>query len=281
MIELKLALLVAILVAGAVGGALPLIRTGAARSGRLLGWGNAFAAGVFLAAGLVHMLPDADRTWVELGYAFPVAFALAALAFTLMLLVEHVLLPEQAHEEMHAPSGERFARLAAPATGHGHAHAHAGGQHDPHDALAAYAVLTALSIHSVLAGLALGAEPELSRALVISVAIIAHKSAAGFALGVSLARSALSARQSAALVALFSIATPLGGLIGAVVGATVEGELGSTLEGVFLSIASGTFVYVATFDILRDEFPAPGGRFAKWCVLTAGVLSMSALAVWT
>ena len=123
MIGIKLALLIAILVAGAAGAALPLRLRNASGSDRLLGWGNAFAAGVFLAAGLVHMLPDADRTWVGLGHTYPTAFALAGLAFVFMLLVEHVLLPEQAHEEMHAPSGERFARIAEH---HRHAGPHSG-----------------------------------------------------------------------------------------------------------------------------------------------------------
>jgi zinc transporter 1/2/3 len=271
-IAIKLALLVAILVAGATGAALPLLRRGAAASERLIGWGNAFAAGVFLAAGMVHMIPEADRTWSALGQSAPIGFALAALAFALMLLVEHVLLPEQAHEEVHAPSAERFARVATRSL-----HGSAG---DGHEAMSAYAVLTALSIHSLLAGLALGAEPELSQALVISLAIIAHKTAAGFALGVSLLRSALPVRTTWILVALFAWATPIGGLVGAAVGASVRGELGDAVEAVFLSLAGGTFVYVATFDILRDEFPAPGGRFAKWCVLTSGIVSMSALALW-
>ena len=269
LIGVKLILLLAILVAGTAGGAIPLIRRGARNNDRLLGWGNAFAAGVFLSAGMVHMLPDADRIWNELGWHYPMAFALAGFAFTFMLLVEHVLLPEQAHEELHAPSGERFARIAERS------------HHGQQDALAAYAVLTALSIHALLAGLALGAEPDLAKALVISLAIIAHKTAAGFALGVSLARSGLPNRQAWRLVTLFAIATPAGGLLGALAGAVAEGRVGSTLEACFLSVAAGTFVYVATFDILRDEFPAPGGRFAKWCVLTAGVASMSALALWT
>jgi zinc transporter 1/2/3 len=262
---IKLALLLAILAAGALGSALPLLRRNAASSDRILGWGNSFAAGVFLAAGLVHMLPDADQIWTKLGWDYPMAFALAAFAFVFMLLVEHVLLPEHAHREVHAPSGERFARIAA----------------HHHDTLSAYAVLTALSIHSLLAGLALGAQPELARALVISLAIIAHKSAAGFALGISLARSPLSPAQSWRLVALFASATPIGGLIGALVGEVVDGRLASMLEAGFLSIAAGTFVYVATFDILRDEFPAPGGRLAKWLVLTVGGASMAILALWT
>lgn len=265
MFGVKFALLLTIFLAALAGGALPLLRREATRSDRLLGWGNAFAAGVFLTAGIVHMLPDADRIWVSLGWDFPMAFVLAGFAFAFMLLVEHVLLPEQAHEEVHAPSSERFAKLA---------------EHT-HDALPAYAVLTALSIHALLAGLALGAEPELGRALVIALAILAHKSVAGFALGVSLARSDISRTQSWSLVMLFAAATPVGGLFGAIVGAAVEGRLGASLEAGFLAIAAGTFIYVATFDILRDEFPAPGGRFAKWCVLTTGMAAMSLLAIWT
>ena len=211
------------------------------------------------------MLPDADEIWISLGWDYPMAFALAAFAFTLMLLVEHVMLPESAHQEVHAPSGERFAHLAEP----------------NQEALSAYAVLTALSIHSLLAGIALGAEPELSRALVITFAIIAHKSAAGFALGVSLARSTVPFAQSWMLVGLFATATPIGGLIGTAIGETVEGPVASLFEASFLSIAAGTFVYVATFDILRDEFPAPGGRLTKWLVLTAGVALMGSVALWT
>ena len=115
----------------------------------------------------------------------------------------------------------------------------------------------------------------------ISVAIIAHKSAAGFALGVSLTRSSLSSTQCWRLVALFAGATPLGGIVGALLGAALAGQIRSNLEAGFLAIAAGTFVYVATFDILRDEFPAHGGRLAKWAVLTLGVFSMSLLALWT
>ena len=211
------------------------------------------------------MLPDADRIWTTLGWDYPMAFVLAAFAFVLMLLVEHVLLPESAHREVHAPSGERFAMVAE----------HHGG------AIAAYSVLIALSIHSLLAGLALGAHPDLKRAFVISLAILAHKSAAGFALGISLARSQLSSKQAWRMVAFFAVATPLGGLLGTALEASFDGPAGRAIEAGFLSVAAGTFIYVATFDILRDEFPAPGGRFAKWLVLSAGVFSMSLLAAWT
>ncbi len=270
MFEVKLALLFAIFAAGASGGSLPLWRGATTGSPRLLGLGNSFAAGVFLAAGLVHMLPDADRIWRELGFEFPVAFALSAVALTLMLLIEHVLLPEHVHEELHVPSDERFGSQ------HGHAH------HDGHrDALSAYSALVALSIHSLIGGIALGAEQNWTRVLVIFVAIFAHKSAEGFALGVSLARSSITKTQAWRLIALFASSTPIGGVIGIVLGQAIEGPLAAIVQAVFLSIAAGTFMYVATFDVLRDEFPQASGRLSKWIAMALGVVGMSLLAVWS
>jgi zinc transporter 1/2/3 len=141
-----------------------------------------------------------------------------------------------------------------------------------------YAILTALSIHSLLEGLALGAQGELRSALVIFAAILAHKSMEGFALGVSLARSA-AAPHAAPLLALFAVATPVGIVAGATVGA-LEGPTRLACEATFLSLAAGTFAYVATLDILREEFHEPGGRLAKWLWVVAGAAVMALLALW-
>ena len=52
-------------------------------------------------------------------------------------------------------------------------------------------------------------------------------------------------------------------------------------EAAFLALAAGSFAYVATLDILRDEFVEPGGRFGKWLLVAAGAGSMGVLALWT
>jgi zinc transporter 1/2/3 len=266
----KLVLLLALLATALLCGALPLWRRddGDAASQRLLEWGNAFAAGIFLGAGFVHMLPEASAAWTQLGWQYPIATLLAAAAIVFMLLFEHVLPPEHAHHAMHAPSSDRF---------RAHAH-HRGAPHaDPPGAV--YAILIALSIHSLLEGLALGAQRELRSALVIFVAILAHKSMEGFALGVSLARAALPPARANSLLALFAAATPIGIVAGATVGA-LEGPLRLACEAAFLSLAAGTFAYVATLDILREEFHEPGGRLAKWLWVVAGVSVMALLALW-
>jgi ZIP zinc transporter len=107
---IKLVLLLALLAIALLCGALPLRRRGAGETGpnRLLEWGNAAAAGIFLGAGFVHMLPDANAVWEQLGWHYPIGMLLAAAAIILMLLFEHVLPPEDAHHAMHAPSTDRF-----------------------------------------------------------------------------------------------------------------------------------------------------------------------------
>lgn len=264
MIAIKLLLLVLILVAGALGGATALRGREGVESSRLLSWGNALSAGVFLGAGLIHMLPEAAAAWDALGVAYPSAYLLASVGFLVMLLFEHVLLPESAHEMVHAPSSERFATLGRQDRG----------------SLAAYTVLTALSVHSLLAGLALGAEPALGATLVIFVAIMAHKSTAGFALGVSLARSAVPRRIAWRLLGLFAAATPLGILLGTTIGESLEGEGRLVFEASFLALAAGSFAYVATLDILRDELLEPGSPLGKWLLVATGLGLMGVLAIW-
>ena len=196
MFGLKLVLLLALLATALLCGALPLRRRGGedAASRRLLEWGNAFAAGIFLGAGFVHMLPEATAAWEQLGWHYPIGTLLAAAAIVFMLLFEHVLPPEDAHHAMHAPSADRFG-----------AHAHGGDARHADPPGAVYAILIALSIHSLLEGLALGAQRDLRSALVIFAAILAHKSMEGFALGVSLARRALPAARALWLLALFAM----------------------------------------------------------------------------
>lgn len=264
MLAIKLVLLVALLAAAVLGGAIPLRSGRSGEASRFLGLGNAFAAGIFLGAGLIHMLPDAAEAWRALPPDYPMAYLLCAVAIVALLLAEHVVLGERAHEAVHAPPAERFAHLVE----HGQS------------LLPAYAVLTALSIHSFLAGLALGAQSELAGALVIFVAIAAHKSTAGFALGVSLVRKQMPLRRAWGLLWLFAAATPVGILTALLFDAALTAPAQRYAEATILALAAGTFAYVATFDILRDEFHEPHDRWSKWLCLTAGTAAMALLALW-
>ncbi|MDX1501090.1 MAG: ZIP family metal transporter [Thermoanaerobaculia bacterium] len=264
LLTLKLALLATIFAAGWMGAALPRLRALEA-SDRFLGRGNAFAAGVLIGTALLHMLAEAHRAWTDLGWEYPIAYLLAAAAFVGVLLVEHVLLPEQAHEIVHGHAGHSVTEREMHAVSH---------------SASPYLLVAALSTHSLIEGAALGAQDGVAQLVVISVAILAHKATAGFALGVSLARHGVARGRSLRLALLFAVMTPLG----IVAGLTVSGLLAPGVEARFdalaLAVAAGTFLYIASLDTIQDELLRPGSRLVKWIFAALGLAATALLAVW-
>ena len=264
---IKLAYALAIFLAGWAGGWIPLRRGAGEGGGTFTSWGNAFAAGVFLGTGLIHMLGEAQIAWTDLGWTYPMAPLLAAGGFMITLLFEHVLIPHEAHHVVHAHSGEPLSeheieRLASAAR-------------------YPYTLLLTLSVHSVLAGIALGAQDSLAGAFFIFLAIVAHKSTAAFSLGVSLARSSAPLRRSRRLVLIFATTTPLGIILGALAGRMLRSAVGGYFDATFLALAAaGTFLYIAAVDIIQDEFLKAGGRLAKWLWAAFAVALMALLSGW-
>ncbi|HDJ86205.1 MAG TPA: hypothetical protein ENG77_03750, partial [Chromatiales bacterium] len=143
-----------------------------------------------------------------------------------------------------------------------------------------YVLVLTLSIHSVVAGIALGAQQNLTNISFIFLAILAHKATAGFALGVSLARNEVPIRRSYALVGLFGAMTPLGIVLGMVVSSLLASRGGGLFDAAFLALAAGTFIYISALDILQDEFLRPGSRWAKWLSAAFAVALMALLSIW-
>ena len=261
----RLLFALAVFAVGWIGGWIPLARKKRMEAGGFMSCGNAFAAGIFLGTGLIHMLGEATGIWRQLGWSYPVAPLLTVVGFLAMLLVEHVLMPPSMHSVVHAHSGEELGaeevkRLVSTGT--------------------PYALVLALSIHSLVAGLVLGAQEGLAEAIFIFVAIMAHKATAGLALGFALARSGVGKSRGRSVVTLFALMTPAGIIAGAVLGGLMRDAVGGYFDGVFLALAAGTFLYIASMDILQDEFLVAGGRFAKWFFAALAVALMALLSIW-
>jgi zinc transporter 1/2/3 len=259
---------IATFAAAFIGAWLPLRHADGALAGQSLPRANALAAGILLGIGIVHMLPEADEAWRAIVPDYPVAFVLAAVAFLAILFVEHVLLPPHSH---------------GPQEGIGHGRSELPdefGAHVQTQYLYAYALLVALSIHSVVAGAALGMQQEAASAIAIFVAIIAHKTTEGFALGVSLTRNGVRGSGGVFVAVLYGFTTPVGILAG--VAATDMLEIGSAtgLDATFVALAAGTFIYIASLDIITDEFTHGGDRATKWCLAVLGLGLSALLALW-
>jgi zinc transporter 1/2/3 len=215
------------------------------------------AAGIFIGAGLIHMLPDAvvDFGIIAPHLGYPLASLLCAVGFVLILFIEGVLVP----------GGEE--RASSP---------------DTADQRPAYPfVLTLiLSIHSILAGIALGAEPSFISSLAIFIAIVGHKGSAGFALAVSLQRTEVGRRAILNRIVFFSLMTPLGIGIGSVFVSLLTGTTSLGFEAVFDSLAAGSFIYISAVDIIKEEFFEPYQRWFKFALLCLGLGLMAMLALW-
>ena len=112
-----------------------------------------------------------------------------------------------------------------------------------------YILLTAISVHALLAGLTLGVQKSRTNILTIFTAIAAHKAPAALSIGSSFVNSHASKTVSITSMIVFSLTTTCGIFIGIALGSI-------SLETVFIleALASGTFLYGGTSEIVADEF---------------------------
>ena len=100
------------------------------------------------------------------------------------------------------------------------------------------------------------------------IAIIAHKWAESFALGISFYKAKIDTNIFLKMLVIFSFFTPVGILIG-----MYFSKSGFLIEGIMLSISSGTFIYVSTSEVIVEEFSSKRSKHIKfWCYLTGGFL---------
>ncbi len=239
--DLLLTLLTGSLVVVAVAAALPLFRRPRpSPTSSVAAIGDALAAGIFLGAGLIHMLPDAAHGYLACGTSYPWPFVICGATILGLALLEHVTLE----------SG----KSAAPAL----------------------AAAIALAGHSFLAGAALGATSREAAVLVLFLALIAHKGAASFSLAKVLTDSSLSRRKALILQTLFITALPLGVALGAV--ATRQEHAWPLVKPTILALGAGTFLHFAT-QRNRTQGQASGIARGRWLAPWFGFAVMALIAI--
>lgn len=246
---------IALIVIAAWAGALPTQLAAMNRPrNHLVYYGEAFASGTFLGASLLHMLPDAINNLSTITYwQYPVACMLTAIGFLIMMVIERVGIIYKDHSE-HAEHVEC--------------------------SILSYILLIILSFHSLIVGLSLGLERGKLEAIVLMVALVLHKASAGFAFGMTLRYSTFRHLHRYLMIAVFSLATPVGVMIGLYVTLYTHVHISSLTEGLFDSIAAGTFLYMTMhLTQTRDPFPMPQ-RLASLGIVLIGFLLMAILALY-
>ncbi len=176
--------------------------------------GEALAAGIFLGAAIMHMLPDAQSGFELHHIYYPFAFLIAGISFLILILMGHFV-REYYHDEK------------------------------AHEITCPILAAVILSIHSLLESMVLGFAASFTLTVVILIAILAHKWAASFALAVELTKNHFPLKTGISLFGLFVLMTPAGILLGMLF--LQAGTINQSLAvPIFNALAGGSFLYLGT-----------------------------------
>ena len=268
LVALKLLAIVLLLGLALLGGILPLRVAKWEQADKWFSLSNAFAGGLFLSVGLIHLIGEADEGFVEAGVhdVYPFGLLLASAAFLGILLLENVIAREGGAEDERVEVGSTAVPVEVE---------------DKSDAgLRARLLVILLSIHSLIAGMAIGAETTVAATVAILIAIIAHKGPEGYALGLSLYEAGRERSDLIRTVLLYSLMTPIGIVIGMLLAEILTGEAQILAEAIFDGLAGGTFLYIATLGILKEEYAKPEYRWPKYTATVTAVVLIALVSIW-
>lgn len=200
-----------------------------------------FGAGVLLSAAFLHMVPEAA---VEVG---PSVGVFMLLGYVLMTVLERFTMAHPCTEDDHC--------------------------HNPDHRLGLIAFF-GLSVHSIIAGMALGVglmgAADISVSIALLAAILVHKVPETLALMGLLAGSGWTRGKMAAVLVCFSAMGPAGILVGAFLDLQSEQFMGAAL-----AVSAGTFLYIASGDLLPHLHTKMKQKWANFIAFIVGLLALS------
>jgi len=123
-----------------------------------------------------------------------------------------------------------------------------------HSVIRSMILLIALSIHSLLEGLAVGLQETVDETFRLFFALLLHKCVVAFSVGLNMSQSKLSIRAVVVSNALFSVASPVGIALGIGIVHETAGLTEHAIIGTLNGLACGTFIYIVFFEIRPHEF---------------------------
>jgi len=268
-----------------------------------------FAAGVILATGFVHVLPDAFNSLTSSCLSnnpwaiFPFAGFMSMVGTLVTLLLDfsasayyrkrgEKYLATAIISEDPSNHGESHNRIDS----HSHSHAHALEDQDSLEAgklkirqrVVSQVLEAGIVAHSVIIGIALGASQVPCTIKPLFAALTFHQFFEGVGLGGCIAQAGFKTVTIFFMALAFSLTTPMGIAIGIGISSTYNENSPTALivEGLFDAISSGILIYMALVDFIATDFLGRrmmnSGRLQLWCysALFLGAGAMSLLAKW-
>jgi len=137
-------------------------------------------------------------------------------------------------------------------------------------------LMIALSLHGLFEGTALGITSDKERFYLFLIAIMSHKWAEGFSLGVSFKKANTPPNLFLLLLVIFCIFTPIGAIIG--LGLSQTNDL---VVSIFFALSAGTFLYVSASEVIVEEFAISKNKFSKYVMYLLGGVFIYIMGVFT
>ncbi|KAF6136562.1 hypothetical protein GIB67_016018 [Kingdonia uniflora] len=266
---------------------------------------KAFAAGVILSTGFIHVLPDAfenlsspclkKNPWGN--FPFTGFVAMMSAIGTLMVDTSATSYFKRSHSSSTKVTVGDEERSGEHVHAHAHGHSHGGPALVLDDAssleLIRHRVISqvlelGIVVHSVIIGIALGASETPSTIKPLVAALTFHQFFEGMGLGGCISQAKFKTRAVIYMVLFFALTTPVGIGIGIGISNVYEENSPTALivEGVFNAASAGILIYMALVDLLAADFMNPriqnNGRLqlGAYISLLIGAGCMSVLAKW-
>ncbi|KAM6547508.1 hypothetical protein CsatB_019184 [Cannabis sativa] len=233
---------------------------------------KAFAAGVILSTGFIHVLPDAyesltspclsENTWRK----FPFAGFVAMLSAIGTLMMESFATGYHKRSELNKAQPFSSDEVMIT-TDHDH-HVHVHGSSNSFELersisseiirnkIISQVLEIGIVVHSVIIGVSLGASqsPKIIKPLVAALSF--HQFFEGIGLGGCIYQANFKCKTVAIMVVFFSLTTPIGIVVGIGISKSYNEKSSSSLiiEGLLLAASAGILIYMALVDLLASDF---------------------------
>ncbi|KAL5581598.1 hypothetical protein UlMin_014040, partial [Ulmus minor] len=283
-LKYKIVAIVSILVAGAIGVCLPILGKSIpalSPERNVFSVIKAFAAGVILATGFIHVLPDAFENLTspclsETPWEFPFTGFVAMMSAIGTLMVDafatsyfrNAHFGDKALPERNSSVGDE--EKSGEHADHLHVHTHATHGHShgsvptsSSDLLRHRVISQVLElgivVHSVIIGISLGASESPKTIKPLVAALTFHQFFEGMGLGGCIAQAKFKARAVTIMGLFFSLTTPVGIAIGIGISNVYDESSPTALivEGIFNAASAGILIYMALVDLLAADFLSP------------------------
>jgi zinc transporter 1/2/3 len=187
------------------------------------------------------------------------------------------------HEKGHSSNSHAHNHDHGPAL---HDHEHANGHHhhvviSGTDSMLPFILALVFSVHSFVAGLALGVQSGAdASAISILVAILSHKVVEAVTVGTNFVKQKVELSKAIPVILVYCFMTPLGILTGMLLTKLISGQRSVYFQAMAQAFASGSFIYLAMHEISDPNCCHHVKAYQQIGLLCSGVLVMALIAVW-